>query len=389
MTAPAQGWEEVVGLWYAAGLGDVDWSASLGATARLIGGAGGAFFELDRTTGAIGLFEVDRLEAGVGEYAERMNAINPRMRYSLARSAPHVITDYDVLSEAEIGQNEFYDWMERTNGVRYFVGARVADLGPRTLFASIEFDRRRGPADDDRVALFRRLAPHIGNAWRIARLGEAAANTTDILARLVGSRLCGVVGLAADGTVVLTNPAAEATIRKADALVVAGRQVKALRSAADRTLQRLLGRALVEREGGLVAIPRASAGPPLAVRTVPTSVARHDNRLPAVLLLIWDSEQAAIPSEQALHMLGLTDAEVRLAGVLASGRMLASAARLLGMNHNTLRAHLRGIFVKTGVRSQVELVRLLSGLAELDRAPLFGLSPDSPPTVGEESGKSI
>ena len=57
----------------------------------------GAFFELDRDTGTIGVFEVEGLEPGAGEYVDRMNAINPRMLYSLARPAPHVVTDYDIL----------------------------------------------------------------------------------------------------------------------------------------------------------------------------------------------------------------------------------------------------------------------------------------------------
>ena len=101
--------------------------------------------------------------------------------YGSARNEAERDRDYDVLSEAEIGQNEFYDWMERTNGVRYFVGARVADLGPRTLFASIEFDRRRGPADDDRVALFRRLAQGL-HADSPARTGQCRSHDVAITA---------------------------------------------------------------------------------------------------------------------------------------------------------------------------------------------------------------
>ena len=159
MVVDGQGWEDVIGLWYAAGFGDVPWHDALHMMALLLCGAGGSFFELDRTTGRIGLFEVDGLEPGASEYVDRMNAINPRMHYSIARPAPHVVTDYDILPEAELGRHEFYDWMERTNGTRYFVGARVADEGSRTLFASIDFDRRRGNPDRDRVALFKQIAP--------------------------------------------------------------------------------------------------------------------------------------------------------------------------------------------------------------------------------------
>jgi DNA-binding CsgD family transcriptional regulator len=367
MAAHTQRWEAIVGLWYAAGFGEVPWRRTLRATAELLDGAGSAFFELDRATGQIGLFEVDRLEPGAGEYVERMNEINPRMRHSLAHPSPHVVTDLEILSEAEIARHEFYDWMERTNGTRYFVGARIADAGSRSLFASVEFDRRRGNPDHDRVALFQRLAPHIGNAWRIARLAGAVAGATDLVERLAGSRLCGVVGLAADARIVLANPAAEATLRRGDGLIVADRRVSALRSAADRTLQALIGRAL-DGDGGLAAIPRAGGGPPLAVRAMPTAVGVVDHRLPAVLLLISDPEQAPAPGAGTLRMLGLTEGEARIAAALVRGHTLAGSARRLGISHNTARAHLRNIFAKTGMRSQIELVRVLCGLAALDGA---------------------
>lgn len=362
-------WENVVDRWYAAGFGDEPWRDTLRSTARLMGGAGGAFFELDRETGTIGLFEVEGLEPGAGEYVERMNAINPRMLYSLTRPAPHIVTDYDILTEAELRRHEFYDWMERTNGTRYFVGARVADDGPRSLFASIEFDRRRGNPDAEQVALFRRLAPHIGNAWRIAHVLCAAEAATETIQRLMGSRLGGVVAVAGDGRVVFMNRAAELTFRRCDALRLDEGRVRALRAAADRTVQRLLGGALAGSGGGLAAVPSAQGGAPLAVRITPTSAGRRDNRLPAVLLLISDPHQAAIPSEAALRTLGLTAAEARVAAAIARGHALARAAQDLRMSHNTARAHLRSIFAKTGIRSQVELVRVLVGLCDLDGAP--------------------
>jgi DNA-binding CsgD family transcriptional regulator len=365
MAAERHGWEEVVGLWYASGFGNASWRETLRSTARLMGGAGGAFFELDRDTGTIGRFEVEGLEPGAGEYVDRMNAINPRMLHSLARPAPHVVTDYDILPESEIRRHEFYDWMERTNGTRYFVGARLADEGTRSLFASIEFDRRRGNPGRDRVAQFRRLVPHIGNSWRIARVVGAAALAGDMVARLAGSQLCGVVGIAGDGRVAFMNPAAELTFRRHDALGLTHGRVRALQAAADRMLQALLGGALAGSGGGMAAVPAAHGGAPLAVRITPIAANGRDDRLPVALILISDPHQAAIPSEAALRTLGLTAAEARVAAAIARGHTLARAAHDLRMSHNTARAHLRGIFAKTGIRSQVELVRVLCGLANL------------------------
>ena len=44
---------------------------------------------------------------------------------------------------------------------------------------------------------------------------------------------------------------------------------------------------------------------------------------------------------------------------LAAGRSLDQAAERLGIARNTARSHLRGLFAKTGVSRQGELVRLI------------------------------
>lgn len=68
---------------------------------------------------------------------------------------------------------------------------------------------------------------------------------------------------------------------------------------------------------------------------------------------------------------GLTAAEARLVGYLAESGSLKMAAARLGRTHNTARAQLRAIFEKTGVHSQVELIRLV-------HRPLAGALPMAP-----------
>lgn len=55
----------------------------------------------------------------------------------------------------------------------------------------------------------------------------------------------------------------------------------------------------------------------------------------------------------------LTVAEVRLIEQMPRTRNLRAAAQCLGRSHHTVRAQARSIYVKTGVRSQVELINLL------------------------------
>jgi DNA-binding CsgD family transcriptional regulator len=366
---------EVIDLWYIAAFAGCPWSDPLRATADLLGGTGSAFFDLDRHNGRIGHFQVHRLERGAGEYVEKMNQINPRMQYSIAQPGPHIVTDHSILTESALSRNEFYDWMERTNGTRYFVGGRLVDRGAQSLFSSVEFSRRHGHPDKTTVDTFRSIAPHIGNAWRISTLLQAVdeiATTTPLVAR---QWLCGVIGLRDNGTILFMNEAAERVVACADGLSIVDRQLHAALAASDRALQDMIGRAIHSKtdqlpdRGGVLAVPRPSGQVPFLLRLMPynrqTSFSTTES--PAVLVLVANPDQRPVPTETALHALSFTPAETRLAQQIARGRTLAEAARGLGMSHNTGRAHLRSIFAKTHVHSQIELVRVLGEIARLEQ----------------------
>jgi DNA-binding CsgD family transcriptional regulator len=57
---------------------------------------------------------------------------------------------------------------------------------------------------------------------------------------------------------------------------------------------------------------------------------------------------------------GLTEAEAKVASALFTGCSTKEAAATLGISVNTVKAHLKGIFRKCGVRSQAELSQLLA-----------------------------
>ena len=235
---------EVVNLWYGAGFGEVPWARALRATADLIGGGAAAVIGLNRASARIDRIHVYDLDQTVNEYVARMNQINPRTHYSLKLAGPHVITDYRVLPEVALRRNEFYDWLERHHGLRYFVGARIFDDGPRSLLASVEFSRRHGHPEDDAVETFQRVTPHIANAWRVSGLIEKFNDAKSLIEMLVGQRLCGLVGLRADGTVLFMNSAAEKAIACGDGLAMVDGLLRAARAANDRTLQEIIGRVL-------------------------------------------------------------------------------------------------------------------------------------------------
>ena len=365
---------EVVDLWYGAGFGDVPWASALRATSELLGGGAAAVLDVDRRNARVGRIFVHQLYNS-DEYVERMSKINPRSIYSLKLPHPHVFTDYTVMTERAIDRDEFYDWIGRSHGLRYFVGARVFDDGPRSLCASVEFTRRHGHADQATIERFKLITPHIANAWRISGLIEKVDNAKNLIEMLAGQRLCGTVGLRADGSVLFMNAAAANVIRSADGLAVNDGHLRAARAANDRTLQATIARVLqppngaTPDAGGALAVSRPSGRVPFILRVTPTGANSFgQDDLPAALVLIADPDRRGIPREETLRSLGFSASESRLAQRLVQGRTLVQAASDLHMAHNTARAHLRNIFAKTRARSQVELVRMLCEFARLDGA---------------------
>jgi DNA-binding CsgD family transcriptional regulator/PAS domain-containing protein len=354
-----------------ASAGACPWPEALEAVAALVGGAGSTIFSLDRQTGAFGDFFIHGLEPGADEYVSRMNRINPRMRFSLAQPGPHVTCDYAVLPETAIRRHEFYDWMERMNGTRYFVGARLSDEEGRSVFTSIDFTAAHGHPEEAHIALFRRLLPHLEDAWQLTQMLSRIEAKTAAAALVQEATPWGILTIDLTGRIIGMNAKAEALLAARDGLRLDDRQLRADRGADHRKLTHLLGEKLAAQAGNdicqrsLISLARPSGRLPLLLRILPLPQVspRAAPSTPAVIVFISEPDSCPGPSPADLEQLfGLSKKQAALAALLAEGPALPDAARRLGISHNTARAHLREIFARTGARSQVQLVRLLSRL---------------------------
>lgn len=72
-----------------------------------------------------------------------------------------------------------------------------------------------------------------------------------------------------------------------------------------------------------------------------------------------DTDAIAHRLERAQSIYGLSDTQIKLAGLVVDGLDLGQAAEKLGVSLNTARTHLRRIFEKTKVHSQTALVRVI------------------------------
>jgi DNA-binding CsgD family transcriptional regulator len=67
-------------------------------------------------------------------------------------------------------------------------------------------------------------------------------------------------------------------------------------------------------------------------------------------------------AERVAELFGLSSAEVRVLALLLDGAAAGEIAAQTGTRLPTVRTHIRSIFGKTGVKRQIDLVRLLSSM---------------------------
>jgi uncharacterized protein YhfF/DNA-binding CsgD family transcriptional regulator len=122
--------------------------------------------------------------------------------------------------------------------------------------------------------------------------------------------------------------------------------------------------------GTLIRIERSENRPPYRVSVFPLHRSRPALGVPPgaeAMLFVDDPCDDAVPVQADLYATAfrLTPAEARLAVHLASGASLTEAASIFRVTHNTVRAQLRGIFDKTDLHRQTDLVRMLQNSRSL------------------------
>jgi DNA-binding CsgD family transcriptional regulator len=185
--------------------------------------------------------------------------------------------------------------------------------------------------------------------------------------------------------IVHANPAAEMLLRSGDGLACSsngGLQLSAVLPDERTALTRTLAQALRVADGSGDALgeplrlTRLSGAAPLLVVPVPLPPPAFSlwelSDTARLLVLVIDPNARNLAAATALQAgFGLTAAEARVATLIGSGLSGPQAAQVLGVSPATVKTHLGRCFEKLGVRSQVELARMLSALPP-DRANFDG-----------------
>jgi len=278
----------------------------------------------------------------------------------------HVVTIDEMMSTSWM-EGKFYETFLEPNDIRFIMGADTVTEGG----ANCRLRITRPPGERDfserAKALCQALLPHLRRSVTLHSRIESIETERQLYSSTMDRMLVGTVVFDESGLVLRTNAVASGVLAEKDGIRINQNRLHAEFAAEDRELQRLIKMALTE-SGAVPIVPqpmtvtrpsgRSSLG--VLVRPVPAGEWSEERHRPAAVAFIRDPERKwQLSLEMVRQLFGLTGSEAALALLLANGFTLDEAAVELGIRKNTIRAHLRSIFAKTGVRRQTTLIHLL------------------------------
>jgi DNA-binding CsgD family transcriptional regulator len=274
-----------------------------------------------------------------------------------------VFVDQDVVTPAEMKRSPFYNECLQPFGFRWF--AAIGFFSGSALWAmAIQRTASEGPFESNDKRVLSELSDRLTEAATLSKAvgGAVLVGVTDALHLLTQPALI----LDRRGFVIQMNPAAEQVLD--NEICIKNRRLFLFDQQARSALQRLTEQLHTTPDTApLPADPiviRRSAKRPLVVRILPINGAARSPFLGArALLVISDLDSVRVPHATTLmRAFDLSQAEARLAVMVATGASTERVAEELGIGRETVRSQLKAVFAKTATRRQGELVSLLSRL---------------------------
>ncbi|MCK8516688.1 helix-turn-helix transcriptional regulator [Methylonatrum kenyense] len=293
----------------------------------------------------------------------------PELRHKKPGRLYSTYLDFSCKQEAFYQTEFFNDWARRLD-IHHGVCGTVDRSADEAVQLLIQRTGGQGPYTDIETRHINSLLPHFRRAFFLGRqLGAERARNAAAARAACGSRLPFLL-LDQRGRVQYTSPGAESLIESGQLPTPRQGRFRCFIEADNNRLRRLVRVCLRAAQGrgksaGGNLVMRRDDGSHLNALVMPihpsldidavfpvvdtfVAVFLHDPAMPVSLDLV-----------RVASLYGLTDAEVRVAGVIAAGEPLEKLAAESGVSIHTVRAQLKAVFRKTGTSRQSALARLL------------------------------
>lgn len=355
---------------YAAALDAARWREAWYAVTRYTGADSFHFFSLDLATATpnFGIVSDELPTRGLIEYDQYYGCIDPRRDIVAAMKPGELFVCHEHIDERFARRNEYYqDFLVRYD-MRYAMGGSLARTESTDVFFALMRSGGIGHFTVDESQRMRRLVPHLQQAVglfqqtsrlrELAGLGEAGLDLMET----------GVFATDAEGRVLYSNRLGEALLRQPGGLTMRqGVLTTAQQSLASRLSTALAVCASSGRPQSLrIALGGSGEGNflhlTIALINGPHALLNINSSVRLLVLAGRTNARRVLTGPQLMQLFGLTAAEARLARALVQGLTPEIYAGQQSLKMPTVRAQLRAVFAKTGVRRQSELVRILATL---------------------------
>ena len=262
----------------------------------------------------------------------------------------------EMLTRRQVENTDYYQAFGRPYGLRDIhkvVFARSVD-NMQVSLALLKEERTNVSARERELT--RRLRPHVQRALALSAWATDLKTERSALADALDAAKTPSFLLDDLGRITFASRAAERIVCALDGLRVEQRRLHAVHPDDDRRVQAHLANARFDADPVLVRRPFGQPPHVLLAQPVHNDAART---------LVFVRGQSA-PQGNTLRLLerlhGLTAAEARVALRIARGQSSREVAATLRISVNTVRAHLRAVFGKTGVTRQAQLASLVARL---------------------------
>jgi DNA-binding CsgD family transcriptional regulator len=361
--APHAKLEALTDLIYGALFGETTWQHFLDVLNGTMPNGKSTLFFHDAVSRIGGLSLSSGLESAETDAYNRYYAtLNPWMPKAAVRPIGLGVIADQMLPRAELLKTEFYNDFVRGIGCESSVGVTIMRENGRsfnlsTLTSSADPDFNRRNAD-----LLSDLAPHLRRAFDFIRRERVSPRREDNGLPLFDAIGVGVVYLGEDQKIRSMNATAEEMLGEEEGMAATtGRLVVADAQLAERLADLVRRRPRPPSEPPPMPVKLRSGGFTCTLVKLQSDFITEFLEGPTVALMIERSGVVLKPdiNDTLPRRSQLTAAEMRVASAIAAGLSLREAARAHDVSYETARSHLKSIYSKLGVNSQVALVRRL------------------------------
>jgi DNA-binding CsgD family transcriptional regulator len=335
-----------------------DFASRCGALAR---------YDFGTNTGEV-LYQAPPNAPLTSVYAHR-GAVNPWFLSRQYYAAGQVIAGHDIISRDEFLRTDFYREVLRPHGLFHRLCGVLSRTSDQILYVVMH---RRKEQEDYGDAEQRRLAalvPHLARALAITARLRAGEKRTRLLSGIISSQLPRLFVVDATCMIVYAGAPA-AAVAPVDCTL---QEHLGLSAPKDRSALAKLLHALADAQSGMridgVHRLRAWSEPQrcwmrLSLRRLWLGHTGVDVMPPLFTVTVENpqEDEAEALRDFARHF-ALSPAQSRVSALILKGHSPISAATALHLSANTVRSHLKQIFLKTNTHRQVELISLLKQLA--------------------------